>query len=404
MNRVILHIDMDAFFAAVEQIDHPEYRGKPVIVGADPKGGTGRGVVSTCSYEARKFGIHSAMPISKAYKRCPGGVYLPGRMKRYQDMSRQIMKIMYDFSPAVEPLSIDEAFIDITGCIKLFGSPRNIALKLKESIKIQTKLTASVGIAPNKFIAKIASDIEKPDGLVIVEENRIREFLRPLPISKMWGVGKKTEPILLKLGIQTIGQLADYSQSKLIKYLGKSGLQFWNLANGIDNRSVTNDTEAKSLSHETTYSEDTNDVQKLKKTLFYLSNEVSRGLRSENLKGKTITLKIRLSDFSTFTRSKSFTHYINSSKELYDVAMQLFSSFNRMGKKVRLLGVAVSNLDNVPGEQISMFEDSEASKSRSDKVMDLIYEKFGPDAINRASLMNRKPHRLSDKKVDDKDS
>ena len=404
MSRVILHIDMDAFFAAVEQLDQPELRGKPVIVGADPKGGKGRGVVSTCSYEARKYGIHSAMPISQAYKRCPGGIYLRGRMQRYQEMSRQIMKIMYDFSPAVEPLSIDEAFIDITGCIKLFGSPRIIAMKLKESIKSQTKLTASVGVAPSKFVAKIASDLEKPDGLVIVEENEVRNFLRPLPISKMWGVGKKTEPILLKLGIQTIGELADYSQSKLIKYLGKAGIQFWNLANGIDNRSVTPYTDAKSLSHETTYSEDTDDVQKLKQTLFYLSNEVSQGLRKENLKGKTITLKIRLSDFSTFTRSKSFAHYINSSKEIFDVAMQLFTSFNRMSKKVRLLGIAVSNLDNATGEQISMFDDIENSKSRSDRVMDLIHEKFGPDALKKASLMNIKPHRLSDKKVDDREN
>lgn len=400
MSRIILHIDMDAFFAAVEQLDHPEYRGKPVIVGADPKGGAGRGVVSTCSYEARKFGIHSAMPISQAYKRCPDGIYLRGRMKRYQEMSRQIMQIMYNFSPAVEPLSIDEAFIDITGCIKLFGAPRIIGAKLKEAIKNQTKLTASVGIAPNKFIAKIASDLQKPDGLVIVEENQVQGFLRPLPISKMWGVGKKTEPIMLKLGIQTIGDLADYSQSKLVKYLGKAGLQFWNLANGIDNRTVIPYTDAKSLSHEVTFSKDTDDVDKLRQTLFYLSNEVSQGLRKDKLKGKTITLKIRLSDFSTFTRSKSFTHYLNASNEIYDVAMQLFSLFNRMGKKVRLLGVAVSNLDNATGEQISMFDDFEATKSRSDRVMDLIHEKFGPDAIKKASLMEVNPHRLSDKKVD----
>ncbi|MBD3287443.1 DNA polymerase IV, partial [candidate division KSB1 bacterium] len=357
MNRVILHIDMDAFFAAVEQMDHPEYRDKPVIVGADPKAGAGRGVVSTCSYEARKFGIHSAMPISQAYKRCPHGIYLRGRMERYQELSRRIMKIMQDFSPAVEPVSIDEAFIDITGCIKLFGEPRAIAQKLKDCIKQQTGLTASVGVAPSKFVAKIASDLEKPNGLVIVEKEKVKDFLRPLPISRMWGVGKKTEPVMQKLGIQTIGDLADYSQSKLIKYLGKAGVQFWNLANGIDNRTVVPYTDAKSLSHETTYHEDTDDTAKLKQTIFYLSNEVSRGLRKGNMKGKTITLKIRLADFSTFTRSKSFIHYINSSKEIYDVAMQLFDSFNRMGKKVRLLGVAVSNLDNSIGEQMSMFDD-----------------------------------------------
>ena len=297
MQKIILHIDMDAFFAAVEQLDFPEYRGKPVIVGADPKDGKGRGVASTCSYEARKYGIHSAMPISQAYKRCPQGIYVRGRMERYQEVSRQVMKILNDFSPQMEPISIDEAFLDISGCIRLLGSPKEIGLSVKNRIKNELHLTASVGIAPSKFIAKIASDLEKPDGLVIVEPENHKQFLRPLPISRMWGVGKKTEPILQVMGIKTIGDLADFSQKKVIDKLGKNGLHFWYLANGIDKRDVNPYEGAKSISQEITFDEDTRDVKKLKHTLFYLSNELSQLMRKDCLRSKTITLKIRLEDF-----------------------------------------------------------------------------------------------------------
>jgi len=399
MNKVILHIDMDAFFAAIEQVDFPEYRGKPVIVGADPQNGSGRGVVSTCSYEARKFGIHSAMPISQAYKRCPHGIYLRGRMQRYQEISRNIMKIFYTFSSTVEPLSIDEAFLDITGSIKLLGPPSKIAIDIKNRVKQELKLTASVGIAPCKFVAKIASDLKKPNGLVIVKPENVKIFLQPLPISKMWGVGKKTEPIMIKLGIRTIGDLAAFSRDKIVKLMGKGGLQFWNLANGIDNREVIPHGDAKSVSQETTFAEDTNDVKKMTETLFYLCTGLGSILRKEKIKGKTVTLKIRLNDFTTFTRSRSSNNFLDTSKDIFGIIYELFEKFDREGKKVRLLGVAVSNLCNRIGEQISIFDKIEDTKKSADYVIDMIQEKFGIDAIKRASLMHKNTHRLSDQKL-----
>ncbi|MDW7679709.1 MAG: DNA polymerase IV, partial [bacterium] len=223
MNKVILHIDMDAFFAAIEELDHPEYRGQPVIVGADPKAGTGRGVVSTCNYKAREYGIHSAMPISRAYKLCPYAVYLSPRMSRYLEISQKIQAIFHEFTPIVEPLSIDEAFLDVTGCIRLFGEPITIAQQIKIRIHQQTGLTASIGIAPSKFVAKIASDLEKPDGLVFVAPEKVLDFLWGLPISKMWGVGKKTETKLRLMGVDTIGKLAKFPRDQIVKRLGKSG-------------------------------------------------------------------------------------------------------------------------------------------------------------------------------------
>jgi DNA polymerase IV len=399
MDRIILHIDMDAFFAAVEQLDQPEYRGKPVVVGADPKRGKGRGVVSTCSYEARKYGIHSAMPISQAYARCPFAIYLPGRMRRYQEISRQIMDILYNFSPIVEPISIDEAFLDISGCLRLLGSPRVIAIAIKEKIRTEIGLTASIGIAPSKFIAKIASDLQKPDGLVIVTKEQTVDFLKPLPISKMWGVGKKTEPLLLKYGIKTIGDLAAYSQDKIINLFGKSGLHFWSLANGLDDREVITHDAAKSVSQEITFEQDTDDPEEIKKTLYYLCNELSRILRSQKLKGRTITLKIRLADFSTFTRSYSHCEYTNSSKIIVETIFELFSKFDTQGQKIRLLGVAVSNLNTQFGDQISIFDQPTDHKERSDEVMQLIQSKFGVEAIKKASLIDRHPYRLSDQKI-----
>jgi len=399
MKRYILHIDMDAFFAAIEQLDFPEYRGKPVIVGADPKEGMGRGVVSTCSYEARKFGIHSAMPISQAYKRCPHGVFVRGRMKRYQDVSHNFIQLLYNYSSDVEPISIDEAFLDISGSIKLLGSPEEIAQKIKQNIRTELQLTASIGIAPNKFIAKIASDLKKPDGLVIVKEKNVKSFLHPLPISKMWGVGKKTEPILINIGIRTIGDLASYSKEHIVKKLGKQGLHFWNLANGIDERDVIPYTAAKSVSHEITFDTDTTDYEKMRNTLFYICSELGLSLHKDNLQGKTITLKIRLDDFSTFTRSKSCREYINSSDVIFNCAFELFKNFDRQGKKVRLLGVAISNLCDKKGAQISIFENAETKKKDTDSLIEKIQEKFGKDSIKRASLMNHKPHQLSDKKL-----
>ena len=394
MSRIILHIDMDAFFAAIEELDHPDYRGKPVVVGADPHGGKGRGVVSTCNYEARKYGIHSAMPISQAYKRCPHAIYAPPRMRRYVECSRKFFSILNEFTPKVEPISIDEAFLDITGCIRLLGSPNEIACKIKKCINDRLGLTASVGIAPNKFIAKIASDLEKPDGLVNVEPGKTLDFLHPLPISKMWGVGKKSEVKLQAMGINTIGDLAQLTQDAVIKKFGKNGLHFWMLANGMDDREVERDHTTKSVSLENTFMEDVADEKTITETIFSIADNLSRILRNKNLKGKTVTLKIRLEDFSTFTRAHSYGSYFDSSQIISESILKLYRNFNRQNKKVRLLGIAVSNLNNQCDEQLGLFDSGKQSEQKIDKVIDLVQDKFGPDLIKKASLMDKHSRRI----------
>lgn len=387
MSKTILHIDMDAFFASVEQLDHPEYRGKPVIVGADPQGGRGRGVVSTASYEAREYGIHSAMPISQAYYRCPNGIFVPPRGKRYSELSHQIMEIFYDFTPVIEPISIDEAFLDLTGTQRLMGTPESIARCLKQRIKTETGLTASVGLAPNKFIAKIASDLEKPDGLVIVNEGEEKAFLHPLPISKMWGIGKKSEPHFRKLNINTVGDLAELPVKKVVKIFGKNGLHFWQLANGIDKRVVETYSAAKSMSHEVTFMTDTDCREQLELVLFEIAEKLGKSLRKKGWQAKTVTLKIRLSDFSTFTRSKSLADFFDDSDLIRQTALSLYRQFDCQGQKVRLIGVNVSHFDTGLGQQLNLLDKEQTSASNSDKVIDLIEEKFGKGFINRATLM-----------------
>ena len=387
---------MDAFFAAIEELDHPQYRGKPVVVGADPKDGTGRGVVSTCNYEARKYGIHSALPISLAYKKCPHAIYVFPRMKRYVEFSKKINSIFYEFTPQVEPISIDEAFLDVSGCIRLLGKPVEIARKIKKRIKSQTGLTASVGVAPSKFIAKIASDLEKPDGLVEVQQNEIINFLRPLPISKIWGIGKKTEVRLKAKGIDTIGKLAEIPKEKIIKQMGKVGLHFWNLANGIDQRDVELGHKVKSVSLENTFYEDVDNEQKIEETIIALSENVSRILRKKSYKGKTVTLKIRLEDFTTFTRAHSYKSFIDSSEIIAETCLQLYHNFNRERKKVRLLGVAVSKLDTNCDEQLGFFDEANKEEQKIDTLIDMVQNKFGVDKIKKASLMNVHSRRIDE--------
>jgi DNA polymerase IV len=389
MTRCILHIDMDAFFAAVEQLDFPELRGRPVVVGADPKGGKGRGVVSTCSYEARVFGIRSAMPISEAFRRCPDAAFVFPRGKRYAEVSHLIMAILHDYSSDIEPLSIDEAFLDISSTLKLFGSPEKLARQLKKHIRDDTSLTASVGIAPNKFIAKIASDLRKPDGLVIVEEDDVRFFLNPLEISRLWGVGKKTLPLLTAMGIRTIGDLADFSRVELHQRFGEAGLHYYRLANGIDDRPVSGIVHAKSISKEVTFDQDVRDEKILVDTLRFLCNELARKMRRHDYRGRTITLKIRLRDFSTFTRSRTLSVFVDHFDELFQNIQSLFTQFDRGNSSVRLVGVSVSNLDKGQG-QLDMFEDNSQKSNKVDQVMDKIREKFGEDAITRASILHNK--------------
>jgi len=374
---------MDAFFASVEQRDNPELKGKPVVIGADPKGGKGRGVVSTCSYEAREYGIHSALPISIAYKKCPHAVFLRGSHSKYQKVSNEIGEIFYNFTPDVEPVSIDEAFLDITGSYHFYKTPLKTCLAIKSAIKNEVGLTASVGIAPLKMVAKIASDLCKPDGILEITKEKVLEFLHPLQIEKLWGVGPKTKQALNALGIRTVGELAHVSLERLIAEFGEHGQHLHGLANGIDEREVEVDDEIKSVSHEHTFDKDTGDVEKIHEVLLALSEKVSRRLRKYELKGKTITVKIRLKEFKTYTRAYTVSERTNLIDDIYHRAKTIFDDFYEDGQKIRLIGVRVSNFED-PYVQDSLFK-SESKEKKEDihKAMDSIKDKFGESAIHR---------------------
>jgi DNA polymerase IV len=384
--RFILHVDMDAFYASIEQLDQPEYKGRPVIVGADPKGGKGRGVVAACSYEARKFGVHSALPISRAWKLCPRGVYVRPRMKRYVEVSAQIMEVFRRYTDLVEPLSIDEAFLDITGSTALFGRPDEIARSIKTDIRERTGLTASVGLAPNKFLAKIASDIRKPDGFMIIEESGIEDFLRDLPISRLWGVGPKTEHRLNELGFRTIGQVAAANRESLVRSLGSLGEHLYQLARGHDERPVISNWEPKSISSETTFEEDTDDRALLLRTILELSDHVAERLRKENYRGGKVTLKLRYTNFSTHTKQQSLDRQIQTGEEIAAIANGLFAQFP-MTQKIRLIGVAAGDLhrEGKNSQQLPLFSQPSNTKEKLSHTIDEIKEKFGAGALRRGS-------------------
>ena len=381
--RVIAHLDMDAFFAAVEQRDDPRLKNKPVIIGADPKAGGGRGVVSTCSYEARRYGIHSAMPISQAYRRCPQAVFLPVDMRKYSKVSQAMFDILYEFTPDIEPLSIDEAFLDITGSMALFGTPLETGTKIKERIKKELRLTASIGIAPTKMVAKIASAHAKPDGLLEITSDRLLSFLWPLPVSKMFGVGEQTQKILVAMGIQTIGDLAKMSAVSLSEQLGVRGQYLWDLANGVDAREVVMEEETKSVSHEHTFEEDTADREQLNTVLSVLCEKVSRRLRAEELKGKTVTLKLRSGDFKTITRDVTLPERTNFFDIIYKTSKSLLDTSYDARKKYRLIGVRVSSFKQ-PYVRDSLFEDITSQKTEKiHRAVDTIKAKFGEKSIFR---------------------
>lgn len=390
-SRTILHVDMDAFFAAVEQRDRPELRGKPVIVGADPRGGRGRGVVSTASYEARRFGVGSAMPISEAWRRCPHGVYLPPDIERYARESERVMAVLRRFTDLVEPVSIDEAFLDATGSIRSLGTGAEIAARLKQSIREEMRLTASVGVATSKLVAKIASDMQKPDGLVVVPPGAEAAFLAPLPVRRLWGVGPKMEETLAKLGVVTIGQLAALDPGRLERRLGTHGQDLQRLARGEDEREVSSEpAEAKSLGQEHTYDRDTADPERLRATLLDLADGVAGRLRAHGLRARTITLKYRDEEFRTTTHARTLPDATDSGNDLFRVASELFAEVHR-GKKVRLLGIYTSHF----GEgrpQLSLFEEAKPP-SPADQVRDAVRKRFGDDAITRASLLGRRDRR-----------
>jgi len=384
MDRVILHVDMDAFFAAIEQREHPEYKDKPLIVGADPKAGKGRGVVSTCSYEARKYGIHSAMPISQAYRLCPDGIYVYPNGRLYGQVSQELFQIFYEFTDLVEPLSIDEAFLDISGTINLFGSARQLGMQLKNRIREAQHLTGSVGIAPNKFTAKVASDLEKPDGLVIVEPPELHDFLDKLPVSRLWGAGKKTIVRLEQLGLHTIGDIRRFPRDILAGKFGKSGEHFYRLANGEDDRPVIPEHAVKSVSNEHTFDEDISDPAIIHHTLFRLSDKVAYRLREQDLKGRTIHLKLRYEGFETTTRNMTITEATNNTETIFRTVKDLFLKFYQSRRKVRLLGVGVSGFGKPAARQLSIFDEKKQDTTRLEIVEDLIKKRFGKGSIGRA--------------------
>ena len=376
---------MDAFFTSIEQRDNPAYRKKPVIVGSDPKNGKGRGVVAACSYEARKFGIHSAMPISVAYKKCPGAVFLPVDGAKYAAVSRRIFELFERFTPDVEPISIDEAFLDITGSYHLFGTPLDVCRMVKALITKEMSLTASVGLAPNKMTAKIASDIDKPDGLVAVRQENLLKFLHPLPVEKLWGVGKKTSEILAGAGIKTVGDLAARSRKEMSHCLGRNGEHAWELANGIDPREVETIEVIKSIGNEHTFEEDTREEDRIKDALMFLSEKVSRRLRRAGLKGKTITLKLRFSDFKTYTRSVTVESPVNFVDIIFENALRKLKDFDHDKRPIRLIGVSVSNLADTSHPDDLFGEDSDQTRKKESlhKALDHILDTFGEGALRR---------------------
>jgi len=386
----IIHIDMDAFYASVEQRDHPAYRGRPVIVGADPQGGSGRGVVSAASYEARVFGIHSAMPISRAYRLCPDGVFLPVRMSHYQTVSAQIFAIFGRYTDLVEPLSLDEAFLDVTGSLRLFGPAEHIGRQIQTEVRAETALGASVGIAANKFVAKVASDLRKPNGFVVVALGQESGFLQPLPIERLWGVGPKTAGYLRRMGLMTIGEVASQPQQTLVAALGRLGAQLWELANGIDPRPVIPDEPAQSIGAETTFPEDTADPLRIRQTLLALSERVARRLRADALQAGALTLKLRDETFRTQTRSVSLSESTDQPQDLYRTALLLLERSSSVGRKMRLLGVTASNLSDLrgPGQQLALeLNPTNAKQRRLTEAVDQIQARFGKRAIGPASLL-----------------
>ncbi|MBW2248873.1 MAG: DNA polymerase IV, partial [Deltaproteobacteria bacterium] len=318
-SKHIIHLDMDAFYPSVEVLDNPALNGKPVIVGGSKE----RGVVSSASYEARKFGIHSAQPIAKARRRCPDGIFLPVRMSRYKEVSKQVVEIFHGFTPLVEPVSIDEAFLDVTGSTRIFGPPETIARLIKKTILLQTGLTVSAGVAPSKFVAKIASDIDKPDGLTVVSLNGIGEFLDPLPVEKMWGVGKMTRLTLRGFNIRTFRELRQTSAGFLEKKFGKHGINMHLLAMGIDDRDVIPEHDVKSLGHEQTFLHDITSLDAAKKELLALGNKVARRMRHKGVTGHTVTLKVKYNDFVQITRSATLPKPTDDGLEIYSTGCRL---------------------------------------------------------------------------------
>ena len=385
--RSIIHLDMDAFYPAVEALDKPELRGKPVIVG----GSRERGVVSSASYEARRFGVHSAQPIATAIRLCPDGIFMPVRMSRYKEVSRQIFGIFHRFTPLVEPLSIDEAFLDLTGAERLMGQTKVIAKKIRETVLKKTGLTVSAGVASSKFVAKIASDIDKPDGLTVVPPDRVMEFLDPLPIKKMWGVGKITQQALARLSVKTFKDLRQIPVEILEKKFGERGTAMHLLSMGIDERDVEPERETKSIGHEQTFMKDILNPDQAKKEILSLANRVAQRMRREKVRGNTVSLKVKYSDFTQITRAATLFAPTDDTMEIYSISCRLLKK-TAVGKRpVRLLGISLSQLSTLENEkQLFLFaQDKEYQKRKNlNTALDSICNKFGEKSIRPATLIS----------------
>lgn len=379
MLRWIMHVDMDAFFASVEQLDNPDLRGKPVIVG----GQSCRGVVSTCSYEARRYGVHSAMSMAEARKLCPHGEYVPVRMRRYQEVSQKIMSIFHDFTPLVEQLSIDEAFLDVSGMEKLYHNTEEIGWLIKKRIAAETGLTASVGLAPNKFLAKMASDLQKPDGFTIIRHAEAAKFIADFPVTKIFGIGRMAEKSLLQYGIATIGQLAAADNNVLKKVFGKNADSVHRLAQGIDDRPVVTESVPKSIGRETTFTQDLFTEEQCRRELLKLSGQTGFRLRSKGYNGHTLTLKVKFTDFRIVTRSITSETDICCDEEIYALSVKLLHEVD-LKKGIRLLGVTVSNLSEGDCGTLG-FEEDKKQLQRNEAV-DALKKRFGENIIKRGSI------------------
>lgn len=385
--RAILHVDMDAFYASVEQLDNPELRGKPLIVGGSPKS---RGVVSAASYEVRPYGVRSAMPTAKALRLCPHAILIRPRMERYQQVSAEIFAIFHAVTPLVQPVSLDEAFLDVTGSQRLHGDPVAIAKGIRAAIREKTGLTASVGVASCRFVAKIASDLDKPDGLTVISECEMADRLGPLSVNKIWGVGPVTNRRLEALGIKTIAQLREWPLEALQSELGQSGVDLHHLANGHDASEVVPDEEEKSISHETTFARDIVDRDFLEVTMRELADKVASRLRRHRLTGRVVFIKVRYHDFSLATRRKTLTDPTNLSEVIFSVGRELLRTRTEAGSRpIRLVGIGMAGIAEEKEHQGSLFAASEDKKleriERLERVADDIRAKLGKNAIGRAS-------------------
>jgi DNA polymerase-4 len=385
---VIFHVDLDAFYASVEQRDDPSLKGKPVIVGAAPGR---RGVVSACSYEARRFGIHSAMPISQAFRRCPQGMYLPVRMGRYLDVSREVMAILGGYSPHLQQISVDEAFLDMTGTRRLLGEPEEVGVRLKTEVREKTGLAITVGIGPNKYVAKLATNAGKPDGLLMVREFEVAAFLERLSLKDLWGIGEKTLRRLTELNITSVSQLRGFAEGELARLLGAGTASFLSgVVRGGDPGIFSEEPKSRSLSSEITFETDRKDAAGIERMLLELCHQVTFRMMGEGWKSKTVVLKLRSHDFTTTSVQKTLKHWISSAEELFQVIKELLHSRWDKGTPIRLIGVGLAGLSSLESQdQLELFADDFSKQKKVEETVLRIRKKMGDTSLTKASLLRK---------------